>query len=179
MKRQTANEVEIYGLFNAAGELRYIGKAICAKKRFNGHLREIRRRTPLYDWLKGLRRKGESPMMKVLETVPVEDWERSEKQWIFESRLRGDRLLNLAPGGDQPFVSRETRSANAKALNMAIGADPRRAVVRSVKQSLARALKAGGVSKELRDRIKQKAVRCPQILGTAAAIILSQEAENV
>lgn len=172
------NDVEIYGLYSPDGELRYIGKANNAEQRFLGHLRERRRRTPLYDWIQSLRLDGKTPEMRILATCPADDWERAERQWIFEARLRGERLLNLAPGGDQPFASREILSRNAIGLNHAIANNPRRSMVRSVKQRLAHAIRQGGVSQDLRERIKDKARTCPQILGAAAALILSQEAQN-
>lgn len=106
---------EIYGLFDPdTHELRYIGKANNSAKRFIGHLREIRRKTPLYFWIEKLRNQGKQPTMRVLEICPYEDWERSERQHIFEARLMGERLLNVASGGNEPKSSLETNRKNGE-----------------------------------------------------------------
>ncbi|MEG7747629.1 hypothetical protein U2065_14910, partial [Listeria monocytogenes] len=39
-------------------------------------------------------------VLKVLEVT--EEWEQAERRLIAEARERGERLLNLADGGDQP-----------------------------------------------------------------------------
>lgn len=105
---------EIYGLYDQDGKLRYIGKANNAAARLAGHLREKRRRTPLYDWIHKMKSAGMPPTMRVLATVPKSDWQRTEKQLIFEARLRGEQLLNVADGGDEPFCSKETRAQNGR-----------------------------------------------------------------
>jgi hypothetical protein len=106
--------VFIYGLYCPDGELRYIGKANNPKKRFASHMRESRRRTPLYDWIGSLKKKGLIPTMKVLGETSVSDWPRMEKEFIFNARLSGERILNLADGGEMPKCSSETRSKNGK-----------------------------------------------------------------
>lgn len=107
--------VEIYGLFDPSGALRYIGKAINASERFKGHLRDCQRRnTPVYCWIKSLLAKGEKPTMKVIGTAPKTAWQKAEKDFIAAARTNGERLLNVADGGDEPFCSTETRSKNGK-----------------------------------------------------------------
>ena len=102
----------IYGLYDSAGCLRYIGKANDPRKRLDGHMRDARRRrTPLYDWIN----KHGRPAMRVIE-ADCEDWKASERRLIAEARARGDKLLNIADGGDEPFCPPEVRSANGRRL---------------------------------------------------------------
>ena len=103
---------EIYGLFDASGGLRYIGKANNSAKRLSGHMRDARRRrTPVYDWIN----KHGRPEMRVLHICrDGEDWRIIEKRLIAEARERGERLLNLADGGDEPFCPIEVRRANGR-----------------------------------------------------------------
>lgn len=99
-----------------SGDVRYIGKAACAKKRLSSHLRDAHRRnTPVYCWIKSLAARGLTPTLKVLDAqVPTEDWGSVEIRLIAEGRERGDRLLNVADGGDQPHCSRQTRVQNGR-----------------------------------------------------------------
>lgn len=98
----------IYGLFDSTGALRYIGKANDPAKRLKGHMRDVRRRrTPLYDWLS----KYGEPELRILE-ASCHDWKEAERRLIAEARARGDRLLNVADGGDEPHCPIETRRAN-------------------------------------------------------------------
>ena len=98
----------IYGLTDPeTGELRYIGKAADPEKRLRGHMREMRRHTPLYCWL----RKVGKPGLVILE-ADCGDWAEAERRLIAGARARGDRLLNIADGGDEPFCAPEVRAAN-------------------------------------------------------------------
>jgi hypothetical protein len=117
MSRDVTTFCEIYGIYDASACLRYIGKANNAAKRFRQHLRESRRKTPFYNWLRKSVSLGEMPVCRVLEVCPAEDWERCEKEHIFQARLRGEKLLNLADGGDCPKTNTEQLRANGKKLN--------------------------------------------------------------
>lgn len=104
----------IYGLTDpATGELRYIGKANDAAKRLEGHMRETRRRTPLYDWLRKLSTQGTLPGLIILHECDG-DWREDERSLIAEARRRGDRILNVADGGDEPFCPAEVRRENGR-----------------------------------------------------------------
>ena len=92
-------------------EVRYIGKANDPAARLKSHMRDARRRnTPLYCWVRRLRAEGLTPAMRVLEWV--EDWEKAEIRHIAERRAKGERLLNLADGGDEPHCPPEQRIKN-------------------------------------------------------------------
>lgn len=98
----------IYGLYDASGNLRYIGKAINPTKRLNGHTRDANRKnTPVCAWI----RKHGTPEMRILERDCV-DWEASEREWIAKAREAGENLLNIADGGNQPYCSVEVRRQN-------------------------------------------------------------------
>lgn len=113
----------IYGLYDAHGNLRYIGKANCPRKRLKSHMADARRRTtPLYKWIKA----NGQPEMRVLSD-DCEDWVAEERRLIAEARERGDDLLNLAPGGNQPYCPIEIRRDNCRKMNerMANGEYPK------------------------------------------------------
>lgn len=99
-------EVKIYALYDPRqpDEVRYIGKAICEKKRLKSHIRDSRRRnTKLYAWIRKLSKSGMEPIIKVLMTVPEECWQQYEIEEIAKQRLINSRLLNIADGGNAPF----------------------------------------------------------------------------
>ena len=107
------SEAYIYGLFDSSGALRYVGKANNAEKRLQSHMRDVRRRpTPLYSWI----RKHGKPEMRVLRVCTDQDWREAEREIIAAARARGDRLLNVADGGDEPFCSTETRRENGRRM---------------------------------------------------------------
>lgn len=114
---EAQGSVEIYGIYDADGCLKYIGKTKNAQKRFKSHLREHHRKTPFYNWLRKAVSEGKKPICKVLETCAEGQWQHAEKEHIFQARLRGELLLNLADGGDEPKQTREQRQQNARKTN--------------------------------------------------------------
>lgn len=105
---------EIYALTDLDGSVRYIGKANVAADRLKCHLRDARRRsTPVYVWIRQLAEVGCVPGLIVLETC--DDWQEAERRIIAEHRAAGARLLNLAPGGNEPFCPADVRAANGRA----------------------------------------------------------------
>lgn len=166
-----ATHVEIYALRDPRdGAIRYIGKASNSARRLKEHMREVRRRTPLYDWIAKLRTEGLTPSMTVETICPIGEWEQAERDAIAKGRADGLRLLNLADGGDQPHCSTEVRSANAKALNARIAADPRKAKIRKAKQMLGHALRDGYVSEATKEKMRESARKAPHLFGEWAHI---------
>lgn len=90
----------IYGLLNCDGLIRYVGKTVNLKER----VRQQRKERP---WAVGV---------KVLEIVPLEDWQRAERRWIKRLRDRGIPLTNVAKGGNAvvftPEVCAKIAAAN-------------------------------------------------------------------
>lgn len=107
---KTDTVASIYGLYDRDGNLRYIGKAVDPAKRLKGHMRDVlRKKTPLYNWIN----KNGFPEMRVIEENCA-DWREAEIRLIREARERGEKLLNVADGGDQPYCSKEVRAANGR-----------------------------------------------------------------
>ena len=170
--------VEIYGIYDADGCLKYIGKAKNAQKRFKRHLQEHRRKTPFYNWFRKAVSEGKTPTCKVLETCSDEEWQHEEKEHILQARLRGERLLNLADGGDEPKQSREQRQQNARNTNAKRFKGHHRACL-ELGQGIVRAVKNGNAALEtkLRDTLaylramsrEEKQRFSERILGTRPA----------
>jgi hypothetical protein len=132
-------KVEIYGLYCPdTDELRYVGKANNASKRFKTHLQERVLSRPVNKWVNALLESGKSPVMRVLETVAADQWEEAERRLIAEHRKSG-RLLNIADGGAMPHQTKEQRKKAARASNEAQSRNPEawKRFVRA-KQDLAR-----------------------------------------
>lgn len=153
----------IYGLFDKHGNLRYIGKANDPAKRLKGHMRETRRKSPLYDWLA----KHGQPVIRILEADCI-DWKASERRLIAEARARGDMLLNLADGGDEPHCPVEVRAKNGAATAKAIHAGPFKRKIWRLKRDIGFALKAGYVSNEGRAKLRLAAAKKPELFGCYA-----------
>ena len=147
-RKSTFNDkdaAEIYALIDPRdGQVRYIGKAQNSKRRLAAHLREARRRTPVYDWIRKLRSMGLTPTVRVLSVTS--DWRHEERKLIAWGRALGCRLLNIADGGDQPACSQEQRSLNAKALNARYADDPDAFKLKEIKRRLLDGHKRGQLS---------------------------------
>lgn len=167
---------EIYALCHpTTREVRYIGKANDSAKRLKSHLRDMRTRDyPVYRWMRKLAASGLCPVVKVLETT--ENWREAEMRLIEQSRARGDRLLNVADGGDEPACSPETRSANGRALNAMLRANPLQAKLRDLKRLLMTNIRQGRGSNYTRLSLRASADANPKLFGLFADIqFLPQE----
>lgn len=164
--------VELYELLDPRdGEVRYIGKAVDAAKRFKGHLRDSRRRnTPVYAWVRSLAKAGTVPQMRVVATVPAARWQEEERRLIAEARAGGGRLLNLADGGDQPSCSAEVRAANGRANAKAIHSDPDRKALWALKRRVGQHIRDGFINNERRARLRETARALPHLFACFANI---------
>jgi hypothetical protein len=161
--------MEIYGLYDGSGELRYIGKARDSQKRLKTHISDSRRRnTPVYCWIRKMLESGELPKMAVLENVDDSDWQAAEKRLILEHR--GPKLLNLAEGGNEPFCSRDIRATNGRNNARAIHADPFRRRVWEMKLFMSQALKRGDCSEAVKEKLRYCARKRPELFGCWANV---------
>lgn len=73
---------EIYALKDPdTGEVRYIGKANCHKKRLKSHVRDSHRRsTPVCNWVAKLVMENKIPLIEVLAIVEDDQWEKEERR---------------------------------------------------------------------------------------------------
>lgn len=150
---------EIYALHcPITNEVRYIGKSNNSAKRFEQHLREKRRKYPLYCWINSLQAKGLSPYYSILLTT--DNWEFEERRLITEYRQSGVKLLNIADGGEEPKCSKETRQANGRKVSAAIQADPQRKRLHDLKKIFAIGVKFLSEEKkaEMYEKAKQELV---------------------
>lgn len=163
--------VQIYGILDPRdGSLRYVGKANNARKRFAGHMRERRHRTPLYNWFAKMRLAGLTPTYIVLLECDADAWQAQEIKCIAAARTRGERLLNVAPGGDQPECPIEVRRANANNLNQARRDDPIAARLWYIKKTLSNALRDGLLSDRAKANMRMAAQKRPDLFGAWSAV---------
>jgi predicted GIY-YIG superfamily endonuclease len=176
----------IYGLCDADGTVRYIGKANNVEKRLASHMREKDRRDyPVYRWL----RKNGRPKIVVLHECGLdEDWREVERRLIAEARARGEKLLNVADGGDEPHCPPEVRQANSQQLQAHLAMHPEKratagraaALARTrtpeakelwkLKKDLGLLLKQGFLSNAKRAQLREAAARRPDIFACFANI---------
>lgn len=155
----------IYGLYDASGALRYIGKANDPAKRLRSHMRDSRRRnTPLYAWI----RKHGIPAMRVL-IADSQNWQEDERRLIAEHRPIG-LLLNLANGGDQPSSTLLQLANAGRAAALARASTPTKRRFWELKRDLGRLLKQGFVSERTKARMRAAAVDHPDLFSEWASI---------
>ena len=161
-----ADQVFIYGLFDASGTLRYVGKAKNLQKRLASHMRDSRtRKTPVYDWI----RKHGEPEIRVLEVVSG-DWIEAEKRQISNALASGAKLLNLAPGGNQPFSTPAQRKKNGFRLNARLKSDPILERVRKLKLRMSISLREGNVTESTKAILRACAKKAPHYFGSWAKL---------
>tara|TARA_R110000868_G_scaffold118456_3_gene314121 strand:+ start:2105 stop:2767 length:663 start_codon:yes stop_codon:yes gene_type:complete len=91
-------------------EVRYVGKSDNPQKRLYMHLwRESK--THKWSWIKSLKDKGLTPLLEVLDEVPLDDWRFWEKYWIAQLKVWGCDLVNHTEGGEG-FASGELNPAH-------------------------------------------------------------------
>lgn len=161
---------EIYGLYcPTTGALRYIGKANSAKKRLKSHLRDAKRRnTRVCRWIVSLTREGLCPRMEVL--VYSADWVVDERAEIRKARENGADLLNMAPGGNQPFCPHDVAVSNGKKTAKLIHSDGPRRELWELKHRLGDLLRRGYVSERTKEKMRYAAAKHPKLFGNWANI---------
>ena len=169
MQSETA---DIYGLLCPFdGKLRYIGKARNAEARLKSHLRDVRHRnTPLYQWIREVLSKGGVPKIMILETCSIDVWKIRERTWIAAAIEDGGFLLNVAPGGDQPFCPAHVRVENGKKVSAARVSTPEKAKIYHAKRVLGQALAMGTLKEETKEKMRQCAARNPRLFACWANI---------
>lgn len=96
------SSVYIYGLYDPrTNALRYVGKTVDPKTRYNDHLTQLKARTRKVNWIKSLRALNLQPTMRTLDIVP-ESWSNTvERYYIkFWREKLGNQLTNGTDGGD-------------------------------------------------------------------------------
>lgn len=81
------------------GDIKYIGKTINPKIRFNNHIKEFRGKNKKINWIKSLYKKNLLPIMKIIEVVPFENEDEKEIYWINYYKNLGCDLKNMTTGG--------------------------------------------------------------------------------
>ena len=93
--------VHIYGLADPiTKDIRYIGKSIRVKGRYNDHLND-KSKTYKANWITSLRKRGLKPFLIILEELnDTDDWQKVEIEWIKKAKKSGWKLVNATDGGD-------------------------------------------------------------------------------
>jgi len=94
---------KIYTLVDPrTNEIRYVGKTVQnLSKRLNTHIRESQKTFNHKScWIKSLSKIGLRPIIEIIEEVPDEDWNDSEKFYISYLRFLGFKLTNTSDGGE-------------------------------------------------------------------------------
>lgn len=164
--------VQIYALLDPDnGNIRYIGKANDAARRYKGHIRDSNRRdTPVYRWIRKLASSNKKPELQVLLSCCSDRWQHYEKSIIESNRKSGVRLLNVADGGEEPFCDDATRSSNATKMNDKFKSDPRSARIRYLKCMIGLSIKSGHMSERAKEKLRSAAIKFPSMLGEYATL---------
>jgi len=84
------------------GNIRYIGKANDPKDRGKRHLHPHYLKEGSYkaNWLKSELKKGNTPVLKIIDEVSIDDWQFWESYWIEQFIYWGFKLTNGTAGGE-------------------------------------------------------------------------------
>ena len=92
----------IYGLCDPdTNEVRYIGKSNSPKRRILDHIYSCNDSiTHKNNWIKSLLKEDKKPSLKIIDEVPVVDWQMWETFYIKKYRDEGHNLTNHSDGGN-------------------------------------------------------------------------------
>jgi len=101
------NHTFIYALHDPRNwEIRYVGKADDPHRRLRAHALD-RNRLGIRSLIEQLKVLGLSLQLSILQRCDKSTWQFWEKFWIQTARNSGAKLLNIMPGGNQPFLTQE------------------------------------------------------------------------
>lgn len=95
-------KVFIYTLEDpTTNQIRYVGKANNVEKRFKDHLNSSRDKgTHKRNWINKLKSGGLKPIIKVIDEVPLNNWQFWEQYWYYQLLSWGYKLLNYTTCGE-------------------------------------------------------------------------------
>ena len=103
--------------------IRYVGVTTrTVEQRFYGHkycaMHDDKRGLPVHKWMYSHYNRGETIIVKQIDSCSESEWQDREKYWISHYRDLGFQLLNISEGGNG-VVTKEMRRI-AKAVNFGI-----------------------------------------------------------
>lgn len=103
-------------------EVRYVGKALNPKQRYNEHLSPSRTRdgTHKSNWIKSLLLNGMKPTMHIIDET-INGYKELEIYWISQMKTWGFNLTNLTLGGDGTVGHIMTDATKEKIRKKAFG----------------------------------------------------------
>lgn len=166
----------IYGLFcPRTGQLRYIGAAKKPEQRLKGHLREARQGArPVHNWIRELASEGLAPKLDIV--TETHNWDADERAAIRAARELGCELLNIAPGGNEPYCSLEQRKKNGATSARVVHDNPKRRRLWELKRALGEAMRDGLLSEWSLTKLEAIADRRPELLPPAVVNALHARA---
>lgn len=83
------------------GQIRYIGKTNAPGERLHLHVSAARKgnKTACAVWIRMLLADDKRPLVHILDTVALEEWQVAERKWIAQARAMGWPLTNMSTGG--------------------------------------------------------------------------------
>lgn len=87
-------------------QIRYVGKADDPLERWKKHCSQLKQKSHKVHWIRELKSLGLTPELEVLESVPYDQWEEIEREYIRVFRMVGIQLTNTTDGGDCPPTSK-------------------------------------------------------------------------
>ena len=154
------------------GIVRYIGKANNPQNRLAQHLKELRRKSPLYSWIAKLRKLNTIPQLKILCICNLNKWEEVERNEIAKARLINSKLLNLADGGNAPKCPRSVCAENGRRTSALRKSYPESAMTRlwKLKQMMGVSIKHGWVCEDTKIKLRLAAQKYPELFGAWATL---------
>jgi group I intron endonuclease len=103
-------------------EIRYIGKANNIYKRIYKHIYDVNKTTShKNNWIKSLLKEDLRPVIKILDEVPIGEWESWEIYWIEQFKHWGFNLTNISLGGRGPNGHKHTKKTKNRMGKSRIG----------------------------------------------------------
>ena len=93
-------KIQIYILIDPITKIvRYVGKSVNAKRRYNQHLYDKRHDNYSSRWIRKLQKQNLKPFLEIIEECDESVWQERERYWISYYKPIS-KLTNLTAGGD-------------------------------------------------------------------------------
>jgi hypothetical protein len=147
--REQDMSVKIYTLENpSTGEIRYVGKTTKPLRYRLSHHKGCYTKSHKSSWIRSL---DKDPVIRLVDTVPKDEWKFWEQFWIEQFYNWGFNLVNHTLGGDGSNGMAQSPESNKKRSQSLLG----RSRSQKVREKISKSHKGKSKSKSHRDKISE------------------------
>lgn len=130
-------QMHIYTLEDDKNEVRYVGVSKNPQKRLYQHIHRAKsgiEKNHKSKWIKSLLKKDQQPLMRIIDSVPFDEWITKEIFYIKKYKELGCNLVNLTDGGEGTHGHKLSQKHKEKLRKISTGRIPSQAQIDKMKK---------------------------------------------